>query len=261
MAEATGNVLNVPGTSGKPTTTDDEILASYAGLNQKGLTLLKSSAAAFGTPTTPTAATATTGGTIPASTTYYYVYTAVSANGESPATAQVSQATGGGTATNTITVTMTAVSGAQGYRVYRASTTGGPYSFLAATPGGTVTYVDTGAATPNPALNPPSVDGSARTIWATGTVLKLSGTAKKYTAAVAADIGAATTVDVDAVGILRKDVDVSTSDKLGNIVLAGVIKGSKVRYADRYPLSVTELGQLALALGGRYVAYNDTIHF
>lgn len=43
MADAVGNVLRPPGTSSKGPTTDDEILASYAGFTQKGLTILAGS--------------------------------------------------------------------------------------------------------------------------------------------------------------------------------------------------------------------------
>jgi hypothetical protein len=150
--DATGNVLNVPGTSGKVATTDDEILASYAGFTQKGLTLLKDAA-----------------------------------TGNTPAT-----------------------------------------------------------------------------LIPTGTVLKVSGTAKKYTAAVKADapaVGTAPTGYLPApaiVGILRKDVDTAGIDKLGNVVLHGVVKGAKLKYGDDINgLTAGELQALAIALGGRYIAYND----
>lgn len=53
--------------------------------------------------------TATTGGTIPASTTYYYRYTWVTAYGETQPTATQSYATGAGTATNTVTLTVPAL--------------------------------------------------------------------------------------------------------------------------------------------------------
>lgn len=133
--DATGNVLKVPGTSGKGPTTDDEILYSYAKFTQKGLTLLK----------------------------------------------------------------------------------------------------DNG-------------------VLKTGTVLKVSGTAKKYTGAAAAD--------ATVVGILRKDVDTVGEDKLGNVVLSGIVKGSKLKYTDDQDgLDSTQLGALATKLGGKYNAVFDFISF
>lgn len=139
--DATGNVLKVPGTSGKGPTTDDEILGSYARFTQKGLTLLK----------------------------------------------------------------------------------------------------DNG-------------------VLKTGTVLKVSGTAKKYTGAAKADVTG--TLNVGAVGILRKDVDTVGEDKLGNVVLSGIIKGSKIKYTDDQDgLSASELALLAGALNGRYDAVFDYLIF
>lgn len=134
--DATGNVLNVPGTSGKGPTTDDEILYSYAKFTQKGLTLLK----------------------------------------------------------------------------------------------------DNG-------------------VLKTGTVLKVSGTAKKYTGAAKADVA-------NAIGILRKDVDTTGIDKLGNVVISGIVKGAKLKYTDDQDgLSGAELVTLAGALGGHYNAVFDFISY
>lgn len=134
--DATGNVLNVPGTSSKGPTTDDEILYSYVKFTQKGLTLLK----------------------------------------------------------------------------------------------------DNG-------------------VLKTGTVLKVSGTAKKYTGAAKADVA-------NAVGILRKDVDTVGQDKLGNVVISGMIKGAKIKYTDDQDgLSGAELVTLATALGGKYNAIFDFVSY
>lgn len=61
-------------------------------------------------PTTAiTFSTATTGGTIPASATYYYRYTWVTAYGETQPTTTQSYTTGSGTSTNTVTVTVPAL--------------------------------------------------------------------------------------------------------------------------------------------------------
>lgn len=45
MADSVGNVLRPPSTSVKAASTDDEILASYGGLTQKGLTILSGAGA------------------------------------------------------------------------------------------------------------------------------------------------------------------------------------------------------------------------
>ncbi len=88
-----------------------------------------------------------------------------------------------------------------------------------------------------------------------GTVLKVSGTAKKYTAAAKADVAGA-------VGILRKGVDATDSDVLANYVASGIVKGAKVRYSDdTNGLSGAELVALADALGGRYDAVHDYLIF
>jgi hypothetical protein len=98
-------------------------------------------------PTATTTSTATTGGTIAASTTFFYVVTATNANGETMASNEVSQATGAGTATNTITVNWTKVPNAYGYRVYRGTATGAENTLIGTIPnGGTLTFVDTGTA-------------------------------------------------------------------------------------------------------------------
>lgn len=72
-----------------------------------------------------TSATATTGGSLPASSTYKYVISAVVARqGEIGASAEVTQATGAGTSTNTITLSFSTPAGLDGlqpqlYKVYR----------------------------------------------------------------------------------------------------------------------------------------------
>ena len=79
---------------------------------------------------TVTTATATTGGTLPLSSTYKYVITAVIARqGELAPCAEVTQATGSGTSTNTITLSFSTPSGYEGntptlYKVYRTNAGG-----------------------------------------------------------------------------------------------------------------------------------------
>ncbi|HEV2412974.1 MAG TPA: hypothetical protein VGS28_04210 [Candidatus Saccharimonadales bacterium] len=78
---------------------------------------------AMSTPTGLSVGTATSGGSLAATTTYYYKVTAIdSAGGETAASTEASGAT---TSSNlTLPVTWTAVTGASGYRVYRATTSG-----------------------------------------------------------------------------------------------------------------------------------------
>lgn len=76
------------------------------------------------TMTTVATATATTGGTIPSDTTYYFRVAPITHDGEQASSAEVSQATGSGTETNTITLSWTAYTGALYYRVYGSTTTG-----------------------------------------------------------------------------------------------------------------------------------------
>lgn len=78
-----------------------------------------------------TSATATTGGSLPDSTTYYYrVAPVISRQGETTACPEVSQATGSGTGANTVTLSFTPPTGLDGlspilYKVYRGSSSGG----------------------------------------------------------------------------------------------------------------------------------------
>lgn len=110
-----------------------------------------------------TATTATTGGSIPASTTFYYkVAPVISRQGEALPSGEVSQATGSGTGTNIITLAFTPPTGEDGlsaqlYKVYRG-TASGSESFLGyvdasvglmsdgVTPIPTTSIIDTGTA-------------------------------------------------------------------------------------------------------------------
>lgn len=93
------------------------------------------------TPTSAAFATATTGGTLLASTTYFYRVSAISIYGETLAFTEVSQTTGASTATNTVTVNWNTVTNATGYRIYGRTT--GKETLIAQVATGT-TYVDTG---------------------------------------------------------------------------------------------------------------------
>lgn len=98
-----------------------------------------------GVPANPTKATATTGGTIPRSTTFGYKVTALTDFGETTGFAEQVQATGGGTDTNTITIGWDANASAKGNRVYRG-VSGGPWKLIAELTGASLaTYVDVGS--------------------------------------------------------------------------------------------------------------------
>lgn len=89
----------------------------------------------------------------------------------------------------------------------------------------------------------------------TGTVLKLSGTANKYTGAAKANVALA-------LAILRKDVDATSTDMLANYVLHGTLKASMIKYTDDTDgLSGAELIALATALGGHYNSLSDTLSY
>lgn len=113
-------------------------------------------------PGTLTPSTSTTGGTLPAAT-YYYKLTALNVAGETTASAEASQVTTG--ATSTVTFTYSAVSGATGYKVYRATSPGAEVYLT--TIGAVTTFTDTGAITPGTAAPPASntTGGYSRSGW------------------------------------------------------------------------------------------------
>ena len=139
------------------------VVPSYRNIPLVKSTFLSARNYAMGTVT---ATTATTGGTIPLSTTYKYVVSAVIARqGEIQASAEVSQATGSGTSTSIVTLAFSAPSGLdssgpQLYKVYRTAAAGasGSETFLGyvdatvglltdgVTPIATTSIIDTGTA-------------------------------------------------------------------------------------------------------------------
>ena len=103
-----------------------------------------------GAPTSVSVTTATTGGTLAASTTYTYRVSAVYPYGESVAGAEVSVTTGSGTATNTSTVNWTLPAGATEAKIY--GRTAGAELLMATVAAGTSSWTDTGSVTPAGAL-------------------------------------------------------------------------------------------------------------
>ena len=91
-------------------------------------------------PSLPVLTGAATGGTLAASA-YFYKVSAISAAGESEASAEATITTTG--ATSTVTVNWTAVAGATSYKIYRGTVAGGQNVFYTST---TNSFTDTGAA-------------------------------------------------------------------------------------------------------------------
>jgi hypothetical protein len=101
--------------------------------------------------------TAPTGGVLAAGTKYYYRVSAIDAAGTVLLSPEAVLATGPKTSTNTITLNWTAIEGAKQYEVYGRKA--GEEGLLATLPANTLTFTDTGRATPSGAVpNPNSVD-------------------------------------------------------------------------------------------------------
>ncbi len=81
-----------------------------------------------------------------------------------------------------------------------------------------------------------------------GCLLKPSATAKKY--------AGATLPGDTIVGVLRKGVDLDKEDHTANYVASGVVKLSKLKYANGTAVPSGDYATIATALNGRI----DTIH-
>lgn len=86
-----------------------------------------------------------------------------------------------------------------------------------------------------------------------GTLLRVSGTAKKYE-------GATASTDTF-VGILRKGVDATDSDFLANYVSSGIVKLSALKYADGTAVPSADYAAIATALNGRVDAVHGYLEF
>ena len=107
-------------------------------------------------PTNPAVVANSSGGTFSANT-YYWVLTALSAVGETTPCSQVSHAI---VANGSATLSWSPqIPNAIGYNIYRSTTSGSGYLFVATVTGGsTLTYTDTGTATT--AQSPPGTNGA-----------------------------------------------------------------------------------------------------
>ena len=86
-----------------------------------------------------------------------------------------------------------------------------------------------------------------------GTLLKVSSTAKKYEGSTAA---------ADAhVGVLRLAVDTSDGDHTANYVTSGIVKLSKLKYANGTAVPSGDYAAIATALNGRIDAVHQYLVF
>lgn len=149
--------------------------------------------AAGAAPNLNTPTTATTGGTLPATTAYYFKQTAITPMGESLPSAAPATVTTGGGATNSITVTPVFPAGQPviGFNLYMSTAGGGPY-YLVATgnvatvlsggqlPGGSLTWLTNGDAlvvtsAAASGANPPVADNSASALAFNGIYTQMWG--------------------------------------------------------------------------------------
>jgi hypothetical protein len=135
------------------------VVAEVANGKQGVVTL----AAQLAAPVQSAPATATAGGTLAAAT-YYYVVTALNANGQTLKSNEQSIITTGTTSTNT--VNWGAVTGATAYRIYRGTATGVYGGYIEV--GAVTTFADTGAALT--AGSPPAANNTAGALVANTSV-------------------------------------------------------------------------------------------
>lgn len=236
--DASGNVLKVPGLSSKPITTDQEILGSYGGFTQKGVTLLGVASTYYRTGTvlkesaTPKKYVAANKGATEVQT----IGLGAASAGSVTITfqGQTTAAIAFNANAATIQAALVALSNVDPGDI---TVTGGPFP-------GVVTLTFGG-----------QYDGvNVTQITATPTGLT-GGTVTIATAT-------AGSADLTIAGILRKDVDVSAGDAQGNVVIAGRLKGALIRYADDADgLTLAELNSLAKRLNGQYEPIHDLLIF
>lgn len=104
------------------------------------------------TPTGFAAASANTGGVLPAAT-YQYQISAVSVTGETLGSSPLVVVIAGVSVVNSVTLSWNAVNQAIAYNIY-GRTSGGTFGFIAQVGAGTVSFLDTGAVTPDVTKQP-----------------------------------------------------------------------------------------------------------
>lgn len=171
-------------------------------------------AAALAAPVLAAPTTATTGGTLAAAT-YYYKATAINAVGETIGSNEVSIATTG--TTSTVGLSWAAITGATGYKIYRATVAGGESTSpaLVATLDAVTTYTDTGTAV------------SAGAVPATNTTATTTNTVTVNWGAVAGATGYKVYGRTDAGELLMASVGaVTTWTDTGAVTPAGALPAS-----------------------------------
>lgn len=147
---------------------------------------------AAGTPAAPTLSTATTGGSIAATTQYFFKQTVITPMGESLPSASANVTTGAGS-TNSITATPTFPTGQPviGFNIYASTASGGTYYLVASgnvsaarssgqLPGGSLTWLTNGSplvitSIPGSGTNPPGADGTASALAFNGIYTQMWG--------------------------------------------------------------------------------------
>jgi hypothetical protein len=236
--DATGNVLQTPGLGSKPIIDNTEILYSYAKFTQKGVTLLQTANTYYPT------------GTVLKVSATPKKYTAAIKGASEVQTLNLGAATAG-----TITITFAGqTTGAIAFNASAATVQTALIALSNVNPGDVVV---TGG--PLPGTITLTFGGQ----YANTNVAQITVTPTGLTGGtVTVNTTTGGSGDTSPVGILRKGVDVSLSDKSGNIVLSGILKGNTIRYADDTDgLSTAELQALATELGGHYDVIHDALSF
>ena len=135
-------------------TTEINPFAFDVGVYISGGTVTEIAKGNIPTPAGLALTTATTGGTLSASTSYSYQVTALNSAGETLASTAVSITTGSATSTNTVTATWNSVNGAASYNIY--GRTSGSIAKIANVT--TPSYTDTGSVSPSGAV--PTTDST-----------------------------------------------------------------------------------------------------
>ncbi|TDH57556.1 hypothetical protein E2F47_01955 [Mycobacterium eburneum] len=151
-----GNVATIYFNAEQQASTGDQYTTTGGSLTVVLIPCLPSTAATqyLPAPTGLTVAGSATGGSFAAGT-YYWVVTAINANGETLASNEVNTTLSG--STSEATLAWSAVSGATGYKVYRGIKSGGENALITTISSqSTTTYTDTGAA--GSAASPPTTN-------------------------------------------------------------------------------------------------------
>ena len=167
-------------------------------------------------PTSPPqnlAASATTGGTLTASTTYYYKVTAVTSNGETIASSETSAATD--TSNKTISLHWDPVAQATSYKIYRGTGAGAESGFFTSMG---ASFADNGSASPTGSSTPPSTSTVTTTETTTPIAYNAPATgANRVKAALEALAGLSGKIDDVTFDSTSSTYTITFSSSLGNV--------------------------------------------